>query len=110
MLFTTNASTSRSGWDFPKVPAKITGVSTGELSYGMPYEQRARVRISDESAADGERGFVYSQTAFGYDDHVSELLCHSLRIIFTTQGKATAHSSVSQDVFVNRLDGRLGDC
>ena len=41
---------------------------------------------------------------------MSELLGHPLRIIFTTQGRATADSSVSQDVFVNPPDGRLGDC
>jgi len=34
----------------------------------MAYEQQARVRISDGSGEDGERGFVYSQMAFGYDD------------------------------------------
>jgi len=43
-------------------------LSTGELSYGMAYEQQARVRISDGSGEDGGRGFDYSQMAFSYDD------------------------------------------
>lgn len=55
------------GGTFPLVFA-LEQLSTGELSYGMPYEQQARARISDGSVEDGERGFVYSQMAFGYVD------------------------------------------
>jgi len=51
-------------------------LSTDELSYGMPCEQQARVRISDEAGGYDGQDFAYLRMAFGYD-HVSELTAMS---------------------------------
>jgi hypothetical protein len=85
-------------------------LSTDEISYGMPCEQRVRAQTWGESGRDDEQGFVYLRTVFCCNDAPNEGLCHPLTYILTILGRETAHSNVFQDASLNRLDGRLGDC